>query len=181
MNETQSKIWITSDWHFGHDKDFIYKPRGFTSVDESNEEIILRHNEVVDKNDLVYFLGDAMLNDNEKGIECIKRLNGRIVMIRGNHDTDARIKLYSECPNVIEVGDWAKVIKYRKKSFYLSHYPTCVGNGEETHGPWCLCGHTHTVCKYLDFDKRCFHIEMDTNDCYPWLLDDIIENIRKGE
>ena len=34
-----SKIWFTSDLHFCHDRDFIYGPRGFKSVQEMNEAI----------------------------------------------------------------------------------------------------------------------------------------------
>ena len=34
------KIWITSDLHFGHDREFIWKARGFNSIEEMNETII---------------------------------------------------------------------------------------------------------------------------------------------
>ena len=26
-------IWLTSDWHFNHNREFIYKARGFDSVE----------------------------------------------------------------------------------------------------------------------------------------------------
>ena len=32
-----SKIFVTSDLHFGHDREFIWKARGFNSVQEMNE------------------------------------------------------------------------------------------------------------------------------------------------
>ena len=35
-----NKIWLTSDLHFCHNRDFIYEPRGFASVHEMNEAII---------------------------------------------------------------------------------------------------------------------------------------------
>ena len=31
-------IWFTSDTHFFHNKNFVYEPRGFTSVEEMNKE-----------------------------------------------------------------------------------------------------------------------------------------------
>ena len=46
------KIWLTSDWHLHHDKDFILQPRGFSSAEEMNQEILERHNSLVDDNDI---------------------------------------------------------------------------------------------------------------------------------
>ena len=44
-----------------HDREFIWKARGFNSVDEMNEETIRRFNEVVNPEDTVYILGDIAL------------------------------------------------------------------------------------------------------------------------
>ena len=41
-------IWFTSDFHFGHEKDFLWKPRGFSNWEEHAEQVITRYNEVVD-------------------------------------------------------------------------------------------------------------------------------------
>ena len=30
-------LFFTSDWHFNHDREFVWKQRGFSSVDEMNE------------------------------------------------------------------------------------------------------------------------------------------------
>ena len=40
------KIYFSSDLHFSHNKDFIYKARGFTSIEEHDEEIIKRFNSI---------------------------------------------------------------------------------------------------------------------------------------
>ena len=57
------KIYITSDWHFNHNKNFIYEKRGFSSIQEMNEAIITYHNQCVNYNDIVYCLGDCLLGD----------------------------------------------------------------------------------------------------------------------
>ena len=59
-------IYFTSDWHFCHNKPFIYESRGFKSIEEMNEIIIENHNRVVKEEDIIYCLGDCMLNDNQK-------------------------------------------------------------------------------------------------------------------
>ena len=61
-------IWLTSDWHFGHDREFIWKARGFASIEDMNEYIITAHNTMVNPDDDVYVLGDLMLGNSEKGI-----------------------------------------------------------------------------------------------------------------
>ena len=66
------KVFLSSDTHFNHQRGFVYEPRGFSSVEEINEEIIRRWNEKVGKSDMVFHLGDVMLGDNQKGIDCLK-------------------------------------------------------------------------------------------------------------
>ena len=37
-----SNIWLISDTHLNHDREFIWKARGFSSVEEMNNAIIER-------------------------------------------------------------------------------------------------------------------------------------------
>ena len=83
------QIYVTSDLHFGHDREFIWKARGYNSVDEMNEDYVRKWNITVDNDDDVYVLGDLMLGD-KSNIEFIKRLKGRIHIVLGNHDTPTR-------------------------------------------------------------------------------------------
>ena len=144
--------------------------------------MIKNWNETVSAEDTVYHLGDLMLGDNLYGIECVKRLNGYIKLIRGNHDTDARWKLYEKLPNVELVG-WADVIKYKKYNFYLSHHPTLTSNLEKA--PHLrmhlinLYGHTHQMSKFYQDMPYMFHVGLDSNNNRPILLDDAIELMKE--
>ena len=51
-------IWLTSDFHFGHEKEFLWQPRGFVSWQDHAETIIRNYNELITENDEVYILGD---------------------------------------------------------------------------------------------------------------------------
>ena len=150
MNE----IFFTSDTHFCHQPEFLWKPRGFSSVEEMNEMIIENWNKVVSPDDIVYHLGDTMLTDNEKGIECFKRLNGQIFLIWGNHDTQNRTNaLFDACRYKMNGGWYATIIKYGKLSLYLSHYPTLTCNYDDKHFSQhvlSLHGHTHQRTNWLD-------------------------------
>lgn len=172
-------IFLTSDLHFGHNRGFIYEPRGFSSIDEHDVEIIKRWNERVEPNDEVYILGDLMLNDNIHGLECLNQLNGIKHVIRGNHDTDVRWQLYFD--NNMRVHGWSDVIRYRKYHFYLSHFPTLTGNLEAESLHQCtlnLFGHTHSKDMFYEDRPYMFNVALDAHNCYPVLLDDIIEHMK---
>lgn len=182
------RIFITSDTHFGHDRDFIYGPRGFSSVQESDEEIIKRWNETVAPEDIVYLLGDIMLNDNENGIKCLKQLNGNIKIIFGNHDTDRRIALYTqvaeESQGKIEVLGYATMLKYKKWQFYLSHHPTLTANSDDYEKTprqhlVNLFGHTHQLELFYENNPYMYHVGLDSHGCYPVCIDTIIEDIKR--
>lgn len=175
-------IFITSDLHFCHAQPFLYEPRGFENVDQMNAAIIKRWNSLVESCDEVYVLGDLMLNNTEEGLEYFKLLNGFKHIIIGNHDSDKRIELYQKLPNTIVEG-FAARYKFCGYNFYFTHYPTLVSNFdcEEPLKKQLinLCGHSHTQHWDADINKGLiFHCEMDTNDCYPWNVEDIIYKLR---
>lgn len=177
-----SRVFLTSDLHFGHNQEFIWKARGYNSIQEMDEDYICRWNATVSDEDDVYVLGDLMLGDNDNGIDCISRLNGRIHIVLGNHDTPIRQSLYLEMPNVREV-EWAIMLPYKKYHFFLTHFPCMTCNYDEDKPLKAriinLCGHTHTVNKYQDMDKGLiYHCEVDAHNGYPILIDDIIQDLK---
>ena len=138
-------IYFTSDLHFGHNKEFLYKPRGYDSLEEMTKDIILKWNSTVCDEDDVYILGDLMLTDTPVVHDQIKSLKGRLHIICGNHDTERRIELYRTFSNVVEVT-YAKPLKYGKYHFWLSHYPTITSSDDKEglHKYLInLYGHTH--------------------------------------
>lgn len=182
-----NKIYLTSDLHFGHNKEFLYVPRGFASIEEHDETIIKNWNEIIDNNDDIFVLGDLMLNDNELGLERLRCLNGNLHIIRGNHDTDIRMSLYKEAG--FHVIGCADIFHYRRYHFYLSHFPTLTANLEKESLHQCtlnLYGHTHQKTNFYEDRPYMYHVGLDSHNCYPVLLDDIIEemkikyNIEKG-
>lgn len=179
------KIFITSDLHFCHNRDFLYEPRGFNSIEEHNEVIIKLWNETVGENDTVFILGDLMLNDNVAGINELRRLNGYLFVVAGNHDSDTRIELYkNELSWKIDSVQYAYRLKYHGYNFFLTHYPTLTSNNDYDkllkRKTINLCGHSHVSDPFADWDKGLiFHTELDTNNNKPWLLDDIIKKIEE--
>lgn len=55
-----SKIFFTSDLHFGHENVLRFDSRPFATVEEMDSELIRRWNAKVGRGDLVYVLGDMI-------------------------------------------------------------------------------------------------------------------------
>lgn len=175
-------VWFTSDLHLGHNKPFLYEPRGFKNIQEHDNAIIENWNKIIRPNDKVYVLGDLMLNDNEAGIEKIKQLKGQIYVVRGNHDSEVRVNLYNNCNNIIKVAE-GQFLRYGKYHFYLSHYPTLCSNFDNEKPLKArmisLCGHSHSQDVFADWDKGLiYHVELDAHNNFPVSIDSIIKDIK---
>lgn len=85
-----TNTFFISDTHFGHKNIITFKKsdgqllRPFDSVDAMNETMVNNWNDVVKDCDVVYHLGDVVINRN--ALPILDRLNGRKVLIKGNHD-----------------------------------------------------------------------------------------------
>ena len=165
-----------------HKAEFLWKPRGFNSVDEMNEAIIENWNSVVKPEDIVYNLGDSIMSDNEKGVELYKKLNGTSFMIWGNHCTDNKKNLLAEHCHI--AGGWyAYQIKYNKMVIYMSHYPTLTANYDARHFSQhvlALHGHTHQQTNFLNpSNPFMYHVGVDSHNCTPVHIDEVITEIRQ--
>ena len=114
------KVFLTSDLHFGHDREFIWKARGYNSVEEMNEAQVRKWNETISDEDDIYILGDLMLGSVEN-INYLEKLKGKIHIVLGNHDTATREAMYKELPNVVEVAEVGIRLKYKKHHVHFLH------------------------------------------------------------
>ena len=55
-----SKVWFTSDHHFGHANINRFCNRPWENVKDAIDGMIYRHNEVVKNGDRVYVIGDFL-------------------------------------------------------------------------------------------------------------------------
>lgn len=86
-----TKTFLYADPHFSHEgvcrftREDGSKLRPFDTVEEMDEILVEKYNAKVSPEDKVYFLGDIAFK--KKHIHILHRLNGRKVLIKGNHDT----------------------------------------------------------------------------------------------
>jgi len=137
--DSMSNRLAISDHHFRHSN--IYRFTNASgdlvrpwaqSAQEADEMMIDAWNGVVGKRDTVYHLGDVAIH--RSGILLMERLNGRKILIRGNHDI---FKIKEYLPHFADIRGSDKVGR-----MIMTHYPIhpdCIPH-------WCLAnvhGHTH--------------------------------------
>lgn len=166
------RVFITSDSHFGHKNIIEYCNRPFADVDEMNAALIERWNSVVGKDDMVIHLGDVGLGSREKIGEIIRQLNGRKMLIMGNHD-------HFKENQYREMG-FETVSRFPilwNKFFLLSHAPLELS---ETTPYFNIYGHIHTDEKYQDTaNSKCVCVER-TNYTPIFLYDTITGEYGEG-
>lgn len=173
-----SNIYLTSDLHLGHDRQFIWKVRGYSNIDEMNEDYVSKWNSLITENDDVYVLGDLMLGE-ASNIAYLKRLRGKIHIVLGNHDTLRRQEMYKKLPGVVEIN-WAIMLNYKKYHFLLTHFPCLTGNLENESLKQMtlnLYGHTHQTTNFYEDRPYMYHVGVDSHNGCPILLDDIISQM----
>lgn len=147
-----------------------------------NESIIEYWNLTVPPDAIVYHLGDLCMGKTEDIANIINRLNGHIILIRGNHDHTKRRKEYAKCGVEIKDIDY---ISYKGKYFILSHIgignPECmnllVGENREI---WNLHGHTHQYTYFSETPNN-FHVGLDSNGMKPIALEEVWQKITSLE
>lgn len=178
--EDPDKLFFTSDTHLGHYNICKYCHRPFQSRSEMDQTLIKNWNAVVPEDGIVVHCGDFMLPHNEDIKEYNKylyQLNGRILLLRGNHD---RADLNWENEKLIAVRDNALIYVDGVK-IYAQHYPCAAFNGD-----YHVYGHIHTLadgtCYGIDGDvtkvmrKNTYDVGVDQNGYTPvsyWQLCDI--------
>jgi len=137
------KLWITSDTHFGHANIIKYCNRPFKSLETMDSRLIKNWNERVKKRDMVIFLGDFCFKNsspikgegvNLKWEHYRDKLNGEIVFIQGNHDSNN--SLPTKIKNL--------VFEYGNKEYFCTHNPKDFNSDY----PINLVGHIHELWKF---------------------------------
>lgn len=183
-------IWFTSDTHFGHPGILKYTDRPFDTLEEMHEVLIKNWNECVRPEDTIYVLGDLALCSFKEFEPIAKRLNGKKILIQGNHDH------YS-------VGQYAKLgftvfhelkMKVAGTMVRLSHYPYALPwykrlfafkselrfmdrRPPRIKGEYLMHGHTHT--KYQITPDHRVHVGVEAWKLYPVSIREIESLINK--
>ena len=164
--------WFSSDHHLGHRNILKYTNRPFSSVEEMDDILILRWNEVVKKDDTVYHLGDFCMGDEWN---YLSRLNGNILFIKGSHDSWMNKKDYPYLREITVDNYMDEVNSEYKKLIVLCHYSLRSWN-KSHYASWHLFGHHHGNLEPYGLS---FDVGVDCWDFYPVSFEQVREKMSK--
>lgn len=192
MLKIKDNFYVVSDTHFFHDNIVKYCNRAKqirdltgrrTDVYTHNYYMVERWNSVVGEDDVVLHLGDlfAWFKDGKTKFEnqILPKLNGKIYMIRGNHDkeTDAEY----ERMGITMVEPFADT--WEGKTITFDHYPWEPGTYRENEIR--VHGHIHNngypkTSKWQDgaepTQPNQVNVSVEVIDYTPQRIQDVLRN-----
>lgn len=199
--------WFSSDIHFGHANVIGFSNRPYENIDDMKHKIIMNHNRLVKPEDLVVHVGDIFFyHTPEEMKEVLSQMNGRKVLVRGNHDQKPRQMMnagYEICVEQMEFiianervlvshypyrmeANLMRYLKIKKKVHkLLGLRPVFFEKYHERRpideGKFLIHGHTHDVGQTKN---RMIHVGVDAWDYKPVNVQKIanmIQEIKRNE
>ncbi len=165
------ETYFISDTHFGHSNILKFtdgcKPlRPFASAEEMDEVLVKNWNAVVRPKDIVYHLGDVVIN--RRCLPTVGRLNGIKHLVMGNHDT-FRATEYLEYFKELHA-----VKVFEKHRFVCTHVPLHQSSLER----WGVNVHGHLHANSMGLTSYvCVSVEQI--DYTPIALPALLKRIRR--
>jgi calcineurin-like phosphoesterase family protein len=174
------KNWISSDLHFSHGNIAKFCPatRGHWDTrndpDKMDRDMIQMWNAQVAPEDTVYLLGDVAFCSAEKAAKILRQLNGRLILVEGNHDfKNLKSQEFRDC--FAEIHKYLE-IEYAGARIVMCHYPIFDHNGAGR-GSIMLHGHRHGNPTGLP--GRIKDVGFDATGKIVSLLDDVVTELNQ--
>lgn len=159
----ESKIFLTADTHFGHQK-MLEERTEFSSVAEMDECLIDNWNEIVRPHDTVLHLGDFTLSKNPEKYK--RKLNGHIYLVPGNHDEPGRLVKCGFAGIMSPIWE-VRIVDHEGTTWPVvnCHYPMWSWP-KRAYGSLHFFGHTHTKHNARP-STLSLNVGVDNNDYEP--------------
>ena len=177
-------IFFTSDTHYYHKSVIEYCNRPFKSLEEMHETMINNWNKKVNKNQLVFILGDFIFSGSSILLEeLLNKLNGDKILIFGNHCIKNRLNRESFKKYFLETHDHLEIyvqdsdFEFNIQTIFLSHYP-CMVWPKSGQNSFHTFGHVHTrpfntgddkilMDYYYSLKLKSYDVGVDNNNFTP--------------
>jgi calcineurin-like phosphoesterase family protein len=193
-------VFFTADLHFDHKNIIEYCQRPYKSVQEMNEALIANWNDVVNKGDEVYILGDFSLSTKNLP-DIATQLNGHKYLIPGNHDSahpmrskaqKERHKYEAAGIEVMGTHTYFPVPGTDPIAYLaLNHFPYKHLSGDDPRYPelrplieeefdntvGLLHGHCHLSHRLIG---NCLNVGVDVHGYKPISLEDVLKELKSG-
>jgi len=178
--------YFTADTHLGHEPIIEKCARPFSNLREMHEVIRRNWNEIVGPDDTVYHLGDVALRGRGMSSAELARylasLNGRIVVLRGNYDSDRTCRAFRQAGVSVMLGRHV-VSDEDGLQYSAGHYPPVSKTARDLCAPFqrdperpVLAGHLHATRPANRFRGFSWvDVGVDANDYAPLGAGDVYD------
>lgn len=172
-------IFVIGDTHFGHrklvDPETAFARKGFSTIEEHDEELIRRWNDAVRPKDTVWHLGDVAFG--RDALAACARLNGLKHLVMGNHDVYGITEYQKYFSKIVGA--------YKLKGCILTHIP--IHPSEFYRWKANVHGHLHSkqiMCRKTtpDFvypdevrDEKYINVSAEQTNLTPVRLDTLLQ------
>lgn len=174
-------IYVTSDNHFNHWNINRYCKRGFKSLEQMNNTMVKRWNSNIRPEDIVIHLGDIIFTKGQSSEikKMIGKLNGRKILIKGNHDRKSYSwYLTNGFDFIIERGIW----RFNKKKVLFVHDPKSITHNDYKTCDYILHGHLHDKGRFIKNRKQCqiINLSVEQTNYTPMNLITLLNRLSQG-
>lgn len=175
-----------SDPHFGHKNIIKFCDRPFSDVKHMERVLISNYNKVVGMCGVTLWVGDCFFLPFNKSKAILDKLNGRKLLVSGNHDrSNARMAEMG-----FELVTDELVLHMEGKTCRVNHFPYAPSNPDDEHpsdvrflhlrpekktGEVLIHGHTHDKRKV---NGNMIHVGVDSWDYAPVPREEVEKLIR---
>lgn len=181
IDHPEHDVWFMSDMHWRHNRDFIYGKRGFTSVEEHDENLVHRWNAHLTDRSVAVHVGDLLFNDSDGTFfkTLVRRLRFSTLYVGAGNHISGHLAVYKEAisqyPGALDGGQLKyevypltyhvdgnpnKRVVFMPAYFEMSvgghhivccHYPILSFN-KQSKGSLLVTGHSHSSCALTNKD-----------------------------
>lgn len=173
------KYFFTADEHYWHKRIHLpeYSNRPWDNPKDMVEGLIKNHNQVVEQKDYVFHLGDVCFCNVGKAAEIFDRLNGKHIILTGDHDESTMMRLHRKqlCKNILHAYKDAYLkLEIHGTSIVICHYQ--FHRWWKSHfNSWNLYGHAHGRSFTIG---RQWDVGVDNNNYFPVSFDWLKEKFK---
>lgn len=161
-----TKIFFTSDTHFGHANIIKHDNRPFKDVEEMDKALIDNWNaKVQNRNTQVYHLGDFSYRNRRSVGYYLEQLYGQVHIVFGNHD-DLGARVHRD--RFLTASE-ALYVNINNVRITMYHYAQRTWRNSH-HGAWHLFGHSHGHMAPLG---KSFDVGVTANNYTPLSFEEV--------
>jgi calcineurin-like phosphoesterase family protein len=168
-------LFFTGDLHLCHSGVIQFANRPVKDVDEMHELIIKNWNNKISRNSTTYILGDVSWKRLEHCEHILDQLNGKKILISGNHDDRSIEKYFEEYYDMLYLKIRDEINYYA----HLCHYPLFEWWKQQAGGIM-LHAHTHGKINCMDFcNPQRLDVGLDCHNMFPLSWEEIKQILKE--